>query len=257
MILNIPYWGVQAFRADSRAARVRGGSRRGGVRAARRCTASGAGAVLPTSVCQLRPGRDPAGVRQAGGVGVVGQDTRPGEGVMKAVTPVIRSSSLRGRGPARRRERPGQAGRPGGGPLVDAADEHGVQAKAGVRVARFPTTGRRRGVVLGIHTALARALQWGGTGIRFRQQGTGMLRGGPRSATRHSKPERSVPPSPTRRPAVIVTPLPLARKGALRAPLFPACDPSVPISGWSRPGEYRVPGPRAWPVLHRRRAGHP
>lgn len=117
---------------------------------------------------------------------------------------------------------------------MDAADEHGVQAKAGVRVARFPTTGRRRGVVLGIHTALARALQWGGTGIRFRQQGTGMLRGGPRSATRHSKPERSVPPSPTRRPAVIVTPLPLARKGALRAPLFPACDPSVPISGWSR-----------------------
>ena len=68
------------------------------------------------------------------------------------------------------------------------------------------------------HTGLARSLEQAGADIWVHESDAPILRGGPRSATRHAKPERSMVPYLLRRPSAIGTPVHLARTGAFTAP---------------------------------------
>jgi glyoxylase-like metal-dependent hydrolase (beta-lactamase superfamily II) len=69
------------------------------------------------------------------------------------------------------------------------------------------------------HTGLAERLRAGaGAEIWVHQHDAPILADGPRSATRHAKPERSVLPYLLRRPTAIRTPLHMARHGAFNAP---------------------------------------
>ena len=71
------------------------------------------------------------------------------------------------------------------------------------------------------HTGLAHAVQQGGAGIWVHTQDSPILRDGPRSGTKHSKPERSMLPYVLRRPSTILLPLQMARGGALSSPAVP------------------------------------
>jgi glyoxylase-like metal-dependent hydrolase (beta-lactamase superfamily II) len=68
------------------------------------------------------------------------------------------------------------------------------------------------------HTGLARTLQQAGADIWVHQGDAEIVRGGPRAAMRHAKPERSMASYLLRRPAAITAPLHLARAGAFTAP---------------------------------------
>jgi glyoxylase-like metal-dependent hydrolase (beta-lactamase superfamily II) len=68
------------------------------------------------------------------------------------------------------------------------------------------------------HTGLARTLQQAGAAIWIHQQDAAILRDGPRSGNRHSKPERSMLPYLLRRPSALVLPFHLARAGGFTAP---------------------------------------
>jgi glyoxylase-like metal-dependent hydrolase (beta-lactamase superfamily II) len=68
------------------------------------------------------------------------------------------------------------------------------------------------------HTGLAHTLHEAGAAIWIHQPDAAILRDGPRSVTRHSKPERSMLPYLLRRPAALALPLHLARAGAFTAP---------------------------------------
>jgi glyoxylase-like metal-dependent hydrolase (beta-lactamase superfamily II) len=68
------------------------------------------------------------------------------------------------------------------------------------------------------HTGLAGPLQRVGAEIWVHQQDAPILAGGPRSALRYAKPERSMVPYLLRRPAAVAIPLHLARKGAFTTP---------------------------------------
>jgi glyoxylase-like metal-dependent hydrolase (beta-lactamase superfamily II) len=71
------------------------------------------------------------------------------------------------------------------------------------------------------HTGLAHTLQEAGAVIRIHERDAAILRDGPRSATRHAKPERSMLPYLLRRPSSLALPLQLARAGAFTAPAVP------------------------------------
>ena len=71
------------------------------------------------------------------------------------------------------------------------------------------------------HTGLAGPLQRAGAEIWIHQQDAPILAGGPRTALRCAKPERSMVPYLLRRPAAVATPLHLARKGAFTTPPVP------------------------------------
>ncbi|MET9381741.1 MBL fold metallo-hydrolase [Streptomyces sp. NPDC002928] len=68
------------------------------------------------------------------------------------------------------------------------------------------------------HTGLAHTLQEAGAVIWIHERDAAILRDGPRSATRHAKPERSMLPYLLRRPSSLALPLHLARAGAFTAP---------------------------------------
>ncbi|UXX94352.1 MBL fold metallo-hydrolase [Streptomyces sp. AD2-2] len=68
------------------------------------------------------------------------------------------------------------------------------------------------------HTGLARPLQEAGADLWIHERDAVILRDGPRSGTRHAKPERSVLPYLLRRPSALAVPLRLARDGAFTAP---------------------------------------
>lgn len=69
------------------------------------------------------------------------------------------------------------------------------------------------------HTGLAERLRVeAGAEIWIHRHDAPILADGPRSATKHAKPERSVVPYLLRRPAAIRTPLHMARHGAFNAP---------------------------------------
>ena len=68
------------------------------------------------------------------------------------------------------------------------------------------------------HTGLAHTIQEAGADIWVHQKDAAILRDGPRSGYRHSKPERSMFPYLLRRPSTLVLPLQLARAGAFSAP---------------------------------------
>ena len=67
------------------------------------------------------------------------------------------------------------------------------------------------------HTGLARDLQEAGADIWVQQSDAAILRDGPRSSTRHAKPERSMLPYLLRKPSALALPLQLARAGAFTA----------------------------------------
>nr|WP_168513434.1 MBL fold metallo-hydrolase [Streptomyces sp. S1D4-11]QIY99576.1 MBL fold metallo-hydrolase [Streptomyces sp. S1D4-11] len=68
------------------------------------------------------------------------------------------------------------------------------------------------------HTGLAHTLQEAGAVIWIHERDAAILYDGPRSATRHAKPERSMLPYLLRRPSSLALPLQLARAGAFTAP---------------------------------------
>ena len=68
------------------------------------------------------------------------------------------------------------------------------------------------------HTGLAHTLQEAGAAIWIHQPDAAILHDGPRSASRHSKPERSMLPYLLRRPSALALSLQLARSGAFTAP---------------------------------------
>jgi len=68
------------------------------------------------------------------------------------------------------------------------------------------------------HTGLAHTLQEAGAVVRIHERDAAILRDGPRSATRHAKPERSMLPYLLRKPSALALPLQLARGGAFTAP---------------------------------------
>jgi glyoxylase-like metal-dependent hydrolase (beta-lactamase superfamily II) len=68
------------------------------------------------------------------------------------------------------------------------------------------------------HTGLVHPLQQAGAVIWIDERDAAILRDGPRSATRHAKPERSMLPYLLRRPSALALPLQLARAGAFTAP---------------------------------------
>ena len=68
------------------------------------------------------------------------------------------------------------------------------------------------------HTGLAHTLQQAGAVIWIHQRDDAILQDGPRSASRHAKPERSMFPYLLRRPSALVLPLQLARAGAFSSP---------------------------------------
>jgi glyoxylase-like metal-dependent hydrolase (beta-lactamase superfamily II) len=68
------------------------------------------------------------------------------------------------------------------------------------------------------HTGLAHSLQEAGADLWIHERDAAILRDGPRSATRHAKPERSMLPYLLRRPSALALPLQLARAGAFTAP---------------------------------------
>ncbi|MGW3312177.1 MBL fold metallo-hydrolase [Streptomyces sp. NPDC001073] len=68
------------------------------------------------------------------------------------------------------------------------------------------------------HTGLARPLQEAGADLWIHERDAAILRDGPRSGTRHAKPERSMLPYLLRRPSALAVPLRLARDGAFTAP---------------------------------------
>jgi glyoxylase-like metal-dependent hydrolase (beta-lactamase superfamily II) len=68
------------------------------------------------------------------------------------------------------------------------------------------------------HTGLAHTLQEAGAVIWIHERDAAILHDGPRSATRHAKPERSMLPYLLRRPSSLALPLQLARAGAFTAP---------------------------------------
>jgi len=68
------------------------------------------------------------------------------------------------------------------------------------------------------HTGLAHSLQEAGADIWVHQQDAAILRDGPRSGMRHSKPERSMLPYLLRRPSALVLPFQLARAGGFTSP---------------------------------------
>jgi glyoxylase-like metal-dependent hydrolase (beta-lactamase superfamily II) len=68
------------------------------------------------------------------------------------------------------------------------------------------------------HTGLAHTLQEAGAVIWIHERDAAILHDGPRSATRHAKPERSMLPYLLRRPSSFALPLQLARAGAFTAP---------------------------------------
>jgi len=68
------------------------------------------------------------------------------------------------------------------------------------------------------HTGLAHTLQQAGADIWVQQQDAAILHDGPRSSSRHSKPERSMLPYLLRRPSTLALPLQLARAGAFSTP---------------------------------------
>ena len=67
------------------------------------------------------------------------------------------------------------------------------------------------------HTGLAHTLQEAGATVWIHQRDAAILHDGPRSATRHAKPERSMLPYLLRRPSAVALPLRLARSGAFTA----------------------------------------
>jgi glyoxylase-like metal-dependent hydrolase (beta-lactamase superfamily II) len=71
------------------------------------------------------------------------------------------------------------------------------------------------------HTGLARSLQDAGADIWVHQQDAAILHDGPRSASRHSKSERSMLPYLLRRPSTLVLPFHVARAGGFTAPAVP------------------------------------
>lgn len=68
------------------------------------------------------------------------------------------------------------------------------------------------------HTGLAHTLQQAGADIWVHQQDAAILRDGPRSGYRHSKPERSMLPYLLRRPSALAAPLQLALAGGFTSP---------------------------------------
>ena len=68
------------------------------------------------------------------------------------------------------------------------------------------------------HTGLAHTVQQAGADIWVQRQDAAILHDGPRGASRHSKPERSMLPYVLRRPSTLVLPLQMARAGAFSAP---------------------------------------
>ncbi|MFE2967419.1 MBL fold metallo-hydrolase [Streptomyces sp. NPDC059340] len=68
------------------------------------------------------------------------------------------------------------------------------------------------------HTGLAHTLQKAGAVIWIHERDAAILYDGPRSATRHAKPERSMLPYLLRRPSSLALPFQLARAGAFTAP---------------------------------------
>ena len=68
------------------------------------------------------------------------------------------------------------------------------------------------------HTGLAHTLQEAGAVIRIHGRDAAILHDGPRSVSRHAKPERSMLPYLLRRPSALALPLHLARAGAFTAP---------------------------------------
>ena len=68
------------------------------------------------------------------------------------------------------------------------------------------------------HTGLAHPLQQAGAAIWIHRRDAGILHDGPRSSTRHAKPERSMLPYLLRRPSALAFPVRLARAGAFTAP---------------------------------------
>ncbi|WP_033281902.1 MBL fold metallo-hydrolase [Streptomyces sp. NRRL F-525] len=71
------------------------------------------------------------------------------------------------------------------------------------------------------HTGLAHALREAGAELWIHDRDEAILRDGPRSSTRHAKPERSMVPYLLRRPSALAVPLRLARDGAFTAPGVP------------------------------------
>ncbi|QUW78087.1 MBL fold metallo-hydrolase [Streptomyces mirabilis] len=68
------------------------------------------------------------------------------------------------------------------------------------------------------HTGLAHTLQEAGAVIWIHERDAAILYDGPRSATRHAKPERSMLPYLLRRPSSLALPFQLVRAGAFTAP---------------------------------------
>jgi glyoxylase-like metal-dependent hydrolase (beta-lactamase superfamily II) len=68
------------------------------------------------------------------------------------------------------------------------------------------------------HTGLAHTAQEAGADIWVQQQDAAILHDGPRSGSRHSKPERSMLPYLLRRPSTLILPLQMARAGAFSCP---------------------------------------
>ena len=68
------------------------------------------------------------------------------------------------------------------------------------------------------HTGLAHTVQEAGAAVWIHGRDAPILHDGPRSATRHSKPERSMLPYLLRRPSLLALPFQLARAGAFTAP---------------------------------------
>ena len=67
------------------------------------------------------------------------------------------------------------------------------------------------------HTGLAGPLSDAGAQVWIHERDASILRGGPRSALRYAKPERSMVPYLLRRPSAIGTPLHMARAGGFTA----------------------------------------
>lgn len=68
------------------------------------------------------------------------------------------------------------------------------------------------------HTGLVHDIQAAGAAIWIQKLDAAILRDGPRSVTRHAKPERSMLPYLLRRPSALAGPFQLARAGAFTAP---------------------------------------